>query len=228
MSLILLGFALALATFVHRPLLGRLGAGTLQHLVRLPGNLLHELAHAVAMLLTGYTVAGFSVSITDPAGRGGVRPGPAWLPIARPWITNLISPVAPVGFGVVALSLLARWSGAPGLVLDPRGAWVALSGAPYQTWQLWVGLALGFSVTAELAPSSIDLAAWWRPAAVVGVLLGAVAYGLEQYAPGSVTSVLPTLDTLVRPWAGRALAMAVWSALAFAPVAWAVGKVRGG
>lgn len=223
MSALLLGLALALSALVHRPLLARLGAGVVQHLVRLPGNLLHELAHAAAFLATGYTVAGFAVSLTDRAGRGHVRPGPAWTRFARPWLTNLVSPMAPAVAAVGALAAIHAWSGAPGLPLDG----VPLAAVPWARWELWAGLALGYSVTAEMAPSGIDLAAWWRPALVAGVLLAAAAFGVERLAPGAVGAWAATLDATTRAPVSAALAMAVWSGVAVAPLAFVIGKLRG-
>jgi hypothetical protein len=228
MTLLLLAAALAIGAFVHRPLLGRFGGGTLQHLVRLPGNLLHESAHAVTMLATGYTVAGFTVSLFDRSGRGHVVPGPAWIGLARPWLTNLLSPIAPAFAGVAVLALLQRWSGAPGVPTSFGGLGALARAFPVERWELWVALALAFSVTAEMAPSDIDLGAWWRPALVVGLVLGAVAWGVERYvAPGTVPGTVATALAWGRGPIGRALAMAVWSAVAVGPIAWGIGKLRG-
>lgn len=228
MSALLLGLALALSALVHRPLLARLGAGVVQHLVRLPGNLLHELAHAVAFLATGYTVAGFAVSLTDRAGRGHVRPGPAWTRLARPWLTNLVSPMAPAVAAVGALAAIHAWCGAPGLPLDGLdGVGATFAAVPWARWELWAGLALGYSVTAEMAPSGIDLAAWWRPALVAGVLLAAAAFGLEHLAPGAVGAWAVAVDAAARGPVSAALAMAAWSGIAIAPLAFVIGKLRG-
>lgn len=225
-SALVLTLALVLATVVHRPLLGRLGGGTLQHLVRLPGNLLHELAHAVAMILTGYTVADLRVSLTDPEGRGHVRPGPAWIGLARPWLTNLVSPIAPVFAAVAALAALHFACGVPALPAASGGLLPILRAVDPTRWELWLALALGYSITAEMAPSGIDLAAWWRPAAVAAVLLAGAAYGLESLSPGALVGVLATADGAVRGPLGRTLAMAVWSGVTMAPVAWGVGRMR--
>jgi hypothetical protein len=225
-SVVLLALALAIATLVHRRLLGRLGGGTLQHLVRLPGNLLHELAHAFAMLLTGYTVADLSVSLGDPSGRGHVRPGPAWIGVARPWFTNLVSPVAPVFVAVAALAFLQPLAGVPGLPSSASGLLPVLRAVDPTRWELWAGLALGFSITAEMAPSSIDLAAWWRPALVAAVLVALGVYGLEYARPGMALDTWAWLDATVRTPVARALAMAVWSGVTVAPVAWLAGRLR--
>lgn len=226
-SAVLLALALGIAAFVHRPLLGRLGAGTIQHLVRLPGNLLHELAHALAMVATGYTVADLRVSLLDPEGRGHVRPGAPWIGVARPWLTNLVSPVAPVFAAIAALGALHAACAIPGLPTTAAGLLPVLRAVDPARWELWVGLALGYSITAEMAPSGIDLAAWWRPALVAAVLLAGAAYAVEALAPGSFVGALATADGATRGILGRTLAMAVWSGLTFAPLAFVAGRLRG-
>ncbi|MSP55048.1 MAG: hypothetical protein EXR69_05505 [Myxococcales bacterium] len=229
--------ALAIGRFAHRPLLGRFGGGTLQHLVRLPGNLLHELAHAVVMLLTGYTISGFTVSLFDASGRGHVVPGPAWTRLARPWITNLLSPIAPAIVGLAALAALHLYSGMPALPTSLAGVLPVLAAVPWATWQLWVALALGFSVAAEMAPSDIDLGVWWRPALGAALLVAAGSFAAEQLRPGTLATLAATtsatlgglgLPETLRAWSGRSLSLTVASGLAVGPVAWAASRVRAG
>lgn len=227
MSAVYLLAAVLIGRFVHRALLGRLGDNVAAHLVRLPGNLLHELAHAVALLATGYTIVGFTVSLFDAKGRGGVHPGPAWIGIARPWLANLLAPVAPIGAGVLALAWLLPWSGVPALPTSLGGVLPTLAAVPWDRWELWLALGLGFSIAAEIAPSDVDLAAWWRPALLAAVLLGAAGYGLEQWRPGLVLGELPALDAAIRPYAARALSLVVWSGVVAAPFSYVVGKIRG-
>jgi hypothetical protein len=224
---LVVALAVVVATgFVHRRLLGYFGDGVLQHLVRLPGNLLHELSHAVAMWMTGYSVVGFRVSLFDPAGRGEVRPGPPWVAIARPWLTNLISPVAPTIVGLAVLFLLHRWSGAPGVPASLAAVGPVLGAVDWTRWQLWTGLALGYSVAAELAPSRIDLAAWWRPALVAAGLAVAVGWGGEHLRPGAVIGPLLALDGAARGPTWAAAAMAAAGAVAVAPIAFVAGWFR--
>lgn len=227
MSLAYVLLTVLLGALVHRRLLARFGDGPVAHLVRLPGNLLHEMAHAVGFLVTGYTVARLTVSLLDPKGRGGAQPGPAWLPVARPWFTNLVAPVAPVVAGALALAWLQPWGRLPGIPLALPAVGTAIAGVPWDRWEVWVALWLAFAVTAEIAPSDVDFAAWWRPAAVTVGLLAAAAYGVERLWPGTLGVGLPALDEALRPATARALAAAVWSGLVFAPVAWVVGKIRG-
>ncbi|MFZ5481604.1 MAG: hypothetical protein ACOZNI_32880 [Myxococcota bacterium] len=203
MSLALLAGLLALSAWVQRPLLARFGAGVPFHLARLPGNLLHEASHAVATLLCGYTVVGFNVSLFDPRGRGEVRPGPAWLPVARPWLANLIAPVAPVFAGVAALAWLARYA------TDWRDPWA------------WAAAGLAFPIGAELCPSEIDLRAWLPPAFVVGAIAGAVAWWRPELF-GWVGALDAPLVAVLEP----AIAVAAMGTAAWAPVCVLAGWAR--
>lgn len=219
MSLLPLAGVFALGVLVHRRMLSVLGGGTPAHLARLPGNLLHELAHAVVTLACGYTVVGFSVSLFDPRGRGEVRPGPPWTRFARPWFANLLAPVAPAVAGVLVLDALFRWSGAPGLPTSAAAVGPVLRALPLERWELWVSVALAFSVCEEMWPSDIDFRAWRAPALVAAVVAGLALWGAERVWPGvalaGAGAVTPTLSAL----GARALAIALWSTLAWAPLA---------
>lgn len=172
---------------------------------RLPGNLLHELAHAVSTLVCGYTVVGFHVAWTDPEGRGGVRPGPAWAPWARPWLANLVSPVAPLGAGLGALVALGRWG-----QVDP---WPV-------SWQGAAAIALAVSVATEMTPSDVDLRAWRWPALALALVLGGLAWWLEETQPGLLVAGVAPLDRRGADWLIEAAAMVGWGLAA-------VGLARG-
>jgi hypothetical protein len=201
-SAVVLVALLAISAFVQRPLLARFGRGVPYHLVRLPGNLLHEGAHAIATLLCGYTVTGFTVSLFDPAGRGGVRPGPAWLPVARPWLANLIAPVAPVFAGVAAL------------------AWLAGYATDWRDPRAWAAAALAFPVGAELCPSDVDLRAWLPPALVVGGGVGMVAWWRPDWVSPALQLDAP-LTAVLMP----AVTMAAIATIAWAPLCFVAGRV---
>lgn len=211
---------------LHRALLARLGAGTLFHIARLPGNLLHECAHAVAALACGYTISGFTVSLFDPAGRGGVRPGPPWTSLARPWLADLVSPVAPLVAGVAALVGLGAWAGIPGLPVAWAGVPVAMRAVPWQEIPGGVALALALPIAAEMLPSDIDLRAWARPAFVVAALLAVAAWIAERQAPGTVGAWLAGADGPLQGVLARALALLVWSTIPWAPILWLAGRFR--
>lgn len=226
MTALFAALALLTGAFVQRPLLGRLGSGVVQHLVRLPGNLLHELAHAVMILATGYTVADLSVSLFDREGRGHVTPGPAWTRYARPYVTNLVSPVAPAFVGLAALAALHRLAGIPALPTTFAGIVPTLATVPWDHWQLWLALFLAFSVSAEMSPSDVDMRVWRWPALGAAVLLGALVWALNHAAPGVAESNVRAADAALRFEVGRALTMTVASALVAGPVAWAIGRLR--
>lgn len=195
MSLVLLGVLLA-ASWLMRRWFWHLG--WFARFWRLPGNLLHELSHAVVTLLCGYTVVGFHVSWTDPEGRGGVQPGGAWAPWARPWVANLLSPVAPLAAGLAVLMVLGRW-------VDP---WPS-------TWQGAVAIALAVSVATEMMPSDVDLRVWRWPALGVGVVACAVGFAVEEAQPGALLLRAMSLDRL----ASDVLTQALWM------VGWGLGAV---
>jgi hypothetical protein len=228
MSFVLLIAALVVGALVHRPLMARCGSGLLLHLFRLPGNLLHELSHAVAFLVTGYTIRGFAVSLFDPAGRGHVTPGPAWTSLTRPWVANLVAPVAPAVVGLAVLALAQGWlapgsgAGGPALVHAlPTVAW----GAP----TTWAVLLLAVPVGAEASPSDVDLRAWAVPATVATVLLvGGWALGRAFAPPVAVgmESAWRLLDAELRDPAWRALTLTLWGALLWVLPAWLIGRLR--
>jgi hypothetical protein len=221
----LIGLLLA-GAWVHRPMLHRFGSGTLFHLVRLPGNLLHELAHALVTLACGYTIAGFTVSLFDPEGRGGVQPGRPFLPWARPWLANLLSPIAPVGFGLAALVLFERLGGAPGLPVSPQDIPSAIGAVPWPDARFWAVLALAVPVSAEMAPSDVDLRIWRVPAIVLACVCLAGAYAAEHLAPGTPLAAWRRVDAWLLPVVARGVTVAVWATLAWAPVAWLAGRVN--
>jgi hypothetical protein len=225
MSALLVAALLCLGAFVHRPMMHRFGHGTLFHLVRFPGNLLHELAHALVTLACGYTIAGFTVSIFDPDGRGSVHPGRPFLPYARPWLANLLAPVAPVGFGVGALTLLYRWSGAPALPLGLADVPSALAALPWEDGRLWAGLALALPICAEMAPSDVDMRAWRLPAFGLLLVAAAGAWAAEHVAPGTPLAVFRRADAWLWAPMAQAIAVAVWSTMAWAPFSWLVGRL---
>ncbi len=216
MSVLLLALLL-FTSWLVRLALGSLGR--VAGILRVPGNLLHELAHAVVMLACGYTVLGFTISAMDPEGRGGVRPGAPWAPWARSWLANLISPVAPVAAGWAALALLREWGGLPGLPRAVAGVLPVATTIPWERWQAWASVLLSMSVAAELAPSDVDLRVWRWPALGLVVVGGFVWFVGEKFAPGVLVAGLAPVDAAMLPSLASALAMAVWAGVTMLPLA---------
>lgn len=228
MTLALFGAALLVGALVQRPLLARCGSGVFLHLLRLPGNLLHELAHAVAFLLTGYTVKGFAVSLFDAGGRGHVTPGSPWLPWTRPWLANLIAPVAPAFVGMAALAW-AQLHVAPGAGAGGTALAASLVDVAWRDVVPWVVLVVAGPVSAEASPSDVDLKAWAVPATVVTCLLLAAWAAARAWAPALAEDALSgvrMLDVSLRASAWRALALATWAAALWSVPAWLAGRLR--
>jgi hypothetical protein len=231
-SLLLVALLLTMGAWVHRRVLAACGGGVVLHLLRLPGNLLHESAHAVAFLATGYTVRGFRVSLFDPRGRGHVVPGDAWTAWTRPWVANLLAPIAPAVAGVAVLA----WMGFA--VFGPVGPQLTPSAIPellaHVAWRApltWGVLVLATPVAAEAAPSDVDLRAWAVPAVTCGVLALAVLAALRAWAPAmaaSVDAAAVALDSRMVPWVVRALVAATWGLAGWMPAAWLLARLRGG
>lgn len=139
-------------------------------LLRLPGNLLHELSHAAAYLATGYRVGRFATCWSDPEGRGYVETGSPWFPLHFAPFSAAMSCAAPLIVGALAIHALGRVLGIPWPTADVswqgvRPAAVHLLGEiwrlgahlDWSAWQTYVFAVLALSIGAELAPSSDDL-----------------------------------------------------------------------
>jgi hypothetical protein len=223
---------LVMGAWVHRRVLAACGGGVVLHLLRLPGNLLHELAHALAFLATGYTVRGFRVSLFDPRGRGHVVPGEPWTGWTRPWVANLVAPIAPAVVGVAVLGWMGREVFGPvGPAVRPHEVVELLARVAWRSPLPWVVLVLATPVTAEAAPSDVDLRAWAVPAVSCTVLGLAVLAASRTWAPSFATGVATmggALDAQLVPWLVQALAAAIWGLVGWLPAAWVLSRLRGG
>ncbi len=140
--------------------------GRLVQLLRLPGNLVHELSHAAGYLIFGYTVRRMVPCIFDPRGRGSCQPGLPWSPIALPWLATGMAALAPLLVGTLALRgaakmlaidlhfTVAAHTGFADSLVD--NIWMNLQALDFHTWQTYLFLYLAFSIGSELAPSRID------------------------------------------------------------------------
>ncbi|MGE5530999.1 MAG: hypothetical protein ACM3VW_02635 [Bacteroidota bacterium] len=184
------------------------GKGFWLAMLRLPGNFLHEVSHALGFLVCGYRVKRLLLCIFDREGRGSCTPGRAWSPITIPPLAIGMAALMPLVLGSLVLTLAARWLGVlqpetHGAALALPNAWgesfALLRGLDWRTWQTWVFLYLTLSIGAELAPSSTDLR--YGLPTLGGILLSLWlalfalhnAQGLQQYEGPVKTAIVSML-----------------------------------
>jgi hypothetical protein len=136
-------------------------------LLRLPGNLIHELSHAVGYLVFGYRVRQIRLCLFDSLGRGSCQPGRPWCPLALPWLATGVAAIAPLLLGSLALRGVATMLGVELQTVSTAQAsigdllvstiWANLTGLDFRLWQTYVFLYLAFSIGSELSPSRVDL-----------------------------------------------------------------------
>jgi len=146
-------------------------------ILRGPGNILHEVSHAVGYVVAGYRVRRIVPFFIGREGRGRCQPGRPWSPLALPWLAAGVAGLMPLLTGALVLQGLSWWLGVPadpellGRVASWREFGDVLVGLDYHAWQTWVFLYLAMSVGAELAPSDVDFRRS-LPALVVVTLVG--------------------------------------------------------
>ncbi|HEY3396258.1 MAG TPA: hypothetical protein VGM19_01245 [Armatimonadota bacterium] len=207
--------------------------GWVVQVVRLPGNLVHELSHAVGFLVCGYRVRRLIPCVADRAGAGACQPGAPWSPLAVPWLATGLAAVAPLVLGALVLSGAAQWLQIPlgaKLSLDAPGRSVldsfyhSLAALDYRSWHTWLFLYLAFTIGAELAPSSTDVALGIPALLAVGALTAAILLGVYQLAPDAPLRVITVRDvTLALDWLSHLFSFGLLTTgvvviLSFAPV----------
>ncbi len=186
------------------------GGGWLVRAVRLPGNLVHEISHAIGFLVCGYRVRRIIPCIFDRNGTGACQPGEKWLPIALPWLAAGVASLAPLLVGAMVLSGAAQFLHIPlgqatVAAEDParsvlRALYGGLMALDYRSPATWLFLYLAFTIGAELAPSSTDIALGIPALLALGALTAAVVLGAYQ-----LPAEAPLRETVVRE-VGRGLA----------------------
>ena len=165
-ALLLFVLSRILFTEVISSFADRRGKGLWLGLLRLPGNLVHELSHALGFLVCGYRVKRLLLCIFDRNGRGSCTPGKPWSPFTFPQLAVGLSALMPLLIGSLILVLIARWLGVihavpaePAQLLPT--AWdralALIHHLDWRQWQTWLFLYFALSIGAELSPSSTDL-----------------------------------------------------------------------
>jgi hypothetical protein len=161
---------------------------TAYQLLRTPGNIVHEVGHAVGYLIAGHRVSGMRFWFNDPARRGYVQAGSPYAPWGHPYLARLVASPAPLLAGALALQACARvlevpaavpaaFRPGPSIWPEParlKLAWQALTAwcaAPYGALELGLFVLLAVSLGIELAPSREDLGALAWPAVVLALML---------------------------------------------------------
>lgn len=166
--------------------------GWLVQLVRLPGNLVHEISHALAFLICGYRVRRLVPCVFDREGRGACQPGRPWSPVALPWLATGVAALAPLIVGTLALYGVTRWLDLPlsaNLSISAPGRslieslYSGLLSLDYRSPQTWLFLYLAFTIGAELAPSGTDVRQGIPALLVVSLVTVAALLGIYQLDP---------------------------------------------
>lgn len=187
--------------------------GWVWHLFRTPGNLVHEMSHAVALLAAGFRVKRVRLSLRDPNGRGEVVVCGRWLRlIPDKWAWALAS-MSPLVAGIGTILLLMHY------LVEPRtvGTFAAsslgeavvarvfsvLGRIPWNHWPTYGMLFLVLSVGSELSPSDRDVKTALprlAAAAAFACMLGAAFYSAPPGAPARAwfdAAALPTLRSII-------------------------------
>lgn len=201
-------------------------------LIRLPGNFVHELSHALAFLICGYRVKRLVLCLLDRAGAGVCQPGRPWSPIALPWLATGLAALAPLFTGALVLWGLAHVLGVP---LEPpislhapgrtllQGLSDTLLALDYDSWRTWLFLYLAFTIGAELAPSQTDIRAGIPALLALSATLALYLLGLYQLSPTAPLRVVSLreldlgLTALSRVFSFALVTTAAVTALTFVP-----------
>jgi len=165
---LLLGFVIGAIASRGRSRFGRF----VVNFLRLPGNLLHELSHAVGYLVSGYRVGRLKTCIADKEGRGYCEPGVPWAPVHWLSLSAAFAAMLPLLVGALAIRQLGAWLGVSLPAADVIGRGVSpvvsetlarlphfLAGLDWASWKTYLFWYLALSIGAELAPSDVDLRA---------------------------------------------------------------------
>jgi len=198
----------------------------LYQIFRTPGNIVHELAHAVGYWISGYRVTTIRFWFNDPDARGYVQAGAPYAPWGRPWLARLLASPAPLLAGALVLQLTATWLEVPQETLGLLWQDGALTGngpqwshvgeavvhwarSPLGGFKVAGFFVLALSIGVETAPSGTDCRILAQPL-LFGIVLLLAAYTLAYHWPPA----LPAWRWIA-PWLEQAF---LWLA---EPLAWA-------
>lgn len=186
----------------------RRGKGLWLGLLRLPGNLVHEVSHALGFLVCGYRVKRLLLCIFDRNGRGSCSPGKPWSPLAFPQLAIGLAALMPLLIGSVILVAIGRGLGVlhtlpaqPAQLLPTawEHALAVIHHLDWQQWQTWVFLYFALSIGAELSPSSTDLRYGLPTLLFLGLSVWLTFFGLHHarglhgYEQAALTFVVDAL-----------------------------------
>jgi hypothetical protein len=165
--------------------------GWLWHVLRLPGNLVHELSHALVLAMMGFRVRRLRLSISDPRGQGEVVVQGRWHPLL-PTAGWVLGSLAPLIGGMLVIAWLTRLMG---LTLPPqpvtgsvgealvRRASALLASLNFHWWPTYLLLPALVSVAAELSPSDRDLRNSLQGLLLLAALLALVIAAVSSCPP---------------------------------------------
>ena len=181
-------------------------------LLRLPGNLLHEVSHAAAYLISGYRIHRLATCWSDPEGRGYVETGRPWSPLHWAPLSAALSCAAPIVVGALAIHALGSALGVPLPAMDVTSegvrpvatrtltdVWFLVTHVNWPAWQTYVFWLLAFSIGAELAPSGADLRQGFAMLCVLVLLfaLGVLAVPQMELRPERADALLAGVQWLL-------------------------------
>jgi hypothetical protein len=216
--------------------------GGIVTLLRLVGNIIHEMSHAVGYLVFGYRVKHIVFCNVDPKRAGVCIPGKPWAPIALPWLANGAAALMPLVLGSLALVVVGRWLGVidyqamevggPAMVRTVVDQSLLLLGSlDWGRWQTYLFLYLALSISAEISPSHTDIRYSLPALAVVAAIAVILVYsarhaeGLNELLLRVGEWMLPGVEKLFAVWSLALVLMLLTSALVI-PVTFFVQALR--
>lgn len=174
-----IGILLGLVVASRLIVMPMVGGGFLALILRFPGNVIHEFSHALAVIVSGYTVSGFGLSLFCKDNIGYVKPGRPFLPWADETLLRILAGISPLPAGIMALCLLG---------------WYVGDVVQYTKWQTWISAILAVSFAAELSPSDQDINVFLRPTLLVFFGFALIMTVIHLFLPNMEQQIIPYLS----------------------------------